>query len=95
MFTHFFVVLRCSASNLLVSMLSSHTDEPLISSQILGAVAGCTLRKPDNVDMLIEAGIIHPVVTVMRKHPDHWKVQRWCCIALRNLISRDQNKEHW
>jgi hypothetical protein len=84
-----------SASNMLVNLLQIHADEGLIVSQALGAIAGCTLRKPDNVDMLIEAGVLHPMVVAMRKHPDNPRVQRWCCIALRNLVSRDQNKEYW
>ena len=76
-------------------MLNLHSDEAAIAAQVLGAIAGCTLRRPDNVDLLIESGVLGPTVTVMRKHKDNWKVQRWCCIALRNFVSRDQSKEHW
>ncbi len=84
-----------SAGDLLVNLLNVHHEEQTVLCQVVGAIAGATLRKPDNVDLMIESGVIHPVVKSMRKFPSNWKLQRWCCIALRNFVSRDRSKEHW
>ena len=83
-----------AAAPLLVELITIHRDEQSLLCNMIGAISGVTLRAPDNVNLLIAAGVIHPIILAMRNYPNNWKLQRWCCIALRNFVSRDRSKEH-
>ena len=84
-----------STAPLLVELLHIHRHEQSVLCQFIGVISGATLRMPDNVDVFISTGVIHPIVMAMSAYETNWKLQRWCCIALRNFVSRDVNKEHW
>jgi hypothetical protein len=49
-----------------------------------------SLRRPANVDIIMNLRGASNVLAAMKKHPDAVLVQRQGCLAIRNMVARGQ-----
>jgi hypothetical protein len=70
--------------------MKAHQDSVGIAEHGCGTLAAMALRVPANVEkIMIEDGAGHLVVA-MKRHPKAVLVQRQGCLAIRNMVARNQ-----
>lgn len=78
------------ALRLVLSAMNHHPDDARVQEAGAGCVAAVCLRSPDNAATVIRHEGVGCIVRAMRAHPTSAKVQRACCMAIRNMASRDR-----
>jgi hypothetical protein len=85
------VLARGASSELLLGVLQERLDTPRLVENGLAALSALTLRSQDNVDRLVRLGAASVVIGAMRALPGHAPTQRWACMVLRNMVSRNKD----
>jgi len=85
----------CTDGSLQVMLeaMRKHTASSTVAEHGCGTIAAMALRKPENVEHIFNCDGAAALLLSMRHHPTVVPVQRQGCLAVRNLIARNQDKK--
>uniref|UniRef100_A0A1B6MQ43 Armadillo repeat-containing protein 6 n=1 Tax=Graphocephala atropunctata TaxID=36148 RepID=A0A1B6MQ43_9HEMI len=81
-------IMQAGAPSLVMLSLSRHQKSPKVCNAGLSCVTILTLRSQENSKIFMEQGAAEIILQIMKIHPKVLKVQRNCCWAIRNIVSR-------
>jgi len=71
--------------------MKRHLGSASVQEHGCGTIAAMALRRPENVEIIIGKGGAVSVATAMKQHPKVVPLQRQGCLAVRNMIVRNQD----
>ena len=74
--------------NQMLLAMRQHQDSVIIAEHGCGTLAAMSLRKPENVQHIMDCDGASVLVVAMKRHTKNVLVQRQGCLALRNMVSR-------
>jgi hypothetical protein len=75
----------------MLKAMKAHQDSVSIAEHGCGALAAMALRIPENVEKIMQEDGAGHLVVAMKRHPKAVLVQRQGCLAIRNIIARNQD----
>lgn len=75
----------------ILAMVVKHMDDAKVCEQAVGCMAAMCLRSPENAAAIAANEGVSTVVQVMRLQKESEGVQRQCCLAVRNMVSRTKD----
>eukprot|EP00041_Stephanoeca_diplocostata_P034535 m.1182727 g.1182727 ORF g.1182727 m.1182727 type:complete len:519 (+) comp24539_c0_seq2:240-1796(+) len=75
----------------IVDTMQKHLRSAKVGEQGAAALAALALKTPANAAMIVAVGGPHVLVKLMYMHPAAVKLQRQACMAIRNMVVRNQD----
>ncbi|KAG8338136.1 Armadillo repeat-containing protein 6 [Homalodisca vitripennis] len=81
-------IMQTETPSLVMLALSRHQKSQMVCNAGLSCITILSLRSQENSKIFMEQGAPEIILQVMKIHSKDMKVQRNCCWAIRNIVSR-------
>uniref|UniRef100_A0A1B6K2F1 Armadillo repeat-containing protein 6 n=2 Tax=Homalodisca liturata TaxID=320908 RepID=A0A1B6K2F1_9HEMI len=81
-------IMQTETPSLVMLALSRHQKSQMVCNAGLSCITILSLRSQENSKIFVEQGAPEIILQVMKIHSKDMKVQRNCCWAIRNIVSR-------